>query len=929
MGRPVVYCDKCGKMLREDDFSRGQATTFENRSFCAECRPLESYPVAPAPPKPFTPKPFNKVSTTRIPKVPSGEFRIPPLDAHGAPPPAPPAPTPPSRAPLVIGGIVVGVVVLGLAMAMMSGGGRDKRSDSSSEERDVRIISGAPRASRGGDSDPPPQPVDPAKAAFAKAVEFRQQNPGNLAGQFRAFDDIVQRYGSSPLADVARRELTALQRRFTDELSQIIDQARVPLGAEDFKAVVELWQRSKSRYDLPDWVRSVDDKIRETNDMASSRFALARDQGVEAKKGNNAPELAKARDRVAKWGMPGFVEEFDRAIAAVTPEKTEATGKPLTPPTKEAEAYRAAWSEAALWVARRQIDVAAPLIQKAAELAKTPELKAEAARDLEDVGLVARAASEGRAILAKLAKGQKATLAYRDDSGALATVEGVVAACDGYRIELKKGEESVLLLVGEISGTCLGEAFRARPAKLPTDPRAVALLTLLEGDVEGAKKLVPEASLPEKALALAPLAADAARTVDPKENDARKLFADAESAWWDPVRGTDAAKIYKSLLADFGDTGFVRRNKAAIAARADGLREIFLSYGDLGASNNFKMGKHGNVEGWISSKDLDAAQLKESYVQLDFSVLADTEYRLWVQVGGCCQEVFTFFVQGTDLSAPNPKKASEMIAVPLGGDAVGAVKTPYSSLKKRHVDHTGPKEPDRWEWVQIPLPKYASAGPKSVRLLTLNKGFAVAAAVLSPSRPGPPKEADWKEWDRTKAEAPGYALYRSQAQTGGILREFWLGIPGGNVSDLTSHPNFPDKPTGSKVEGSFTAPRDWADEYGTRMRGWVHVPVSGKYTFWIAADDTAELWLSSDDTADKAKLQKLAVVSSYTAPDEWGKFPQQQSQPIELVAGRRYYIEALHKEGVGGDHVSVGWQLPDGRMERPIPGNRLSPWRKR
>lgn len=37
-------------------------------------------------------------------------------------------------------------------------------------------------------------------------------------------------------------------------------------------------------------------------------------------------------------------------------------------------------------------------------------------------------------------------------------------------------------------------------------------------------------------------------------------------------------------------------------------------------------------------------------------------------------------------------------------------------------------------------------------------------------------------------------------------------------------------------------------------------------------------------------------------------------------------FEALHKEGTQGDHVSVGWQLPNATYERPIPGIRLSPF---
>ncbi|MGI4736276.1 MAG: T9SS type A sorting domain-containing protein, partial [Janthinobacterium lividum] len=40
----------------------------------------------------------------------------------------------------------------------------------------------------------------------------------------------------------------------------------------------------------------------------------------------------------------------------------------------------------------------------------------------------------------------------------------------------------------------------------------------------------------------------------------------------------------------------------------------------------------------------------------------------------------------------------------------------------------------------------------------------------------------------------------------------------------------------------------------------------------------------------------------------------------------RYYVEVLHKEGDGGDFVSVGWTLPDGTAELPIAGSRLMPF---
>jgi hypothetical protein len=49
-------------------------------------------------------------------------------------------------------------------------------------------------------------------------------------------------------------------------------------------------------------------------------------------------------------------------------------------------------------------------------------------------------------------------------------------------------------------------------------------------------------------------------------------------------------------------------------------------------------------------------------------------------------------------------------------------------------------------------------------------------------------------------------------------------------------------------------------------------------------------------------------------------------QGIPLIGGQRYYIEALHKEGNGADHVAVGWRFQNGDFEGPIPGNRLIPY---
>ena len=167
--------------------------------------------------------------------------------------------------------------------------------------------------------------------------------------------------------------------------------------------------------------------------------------------------------------------------------------------------------------------------------------------------------------------------------------------------------------------------------------------------------------------------------------------------------------------------------------------------------------------------------------------------------------------------------------------------------------------------------------------------------------------------------------FEYQTAGGGVLREYWTGIAGMTVADLTGHANYPDNPDRRLyVTDGFEAPAGFGASYGTRMRGYVHPDISGNYTFWIASDDAGQLYLSTDD--DPANAVLIASVGTWTSRNEWDKFASQQSVEITLSAGQRYYIEAIHKDGGGADHLSVAWQLTEGTFEGPIGGAHLSPF---
>ena len=158
--------------------------------------------------------------------------------------------------------------------------------------------------------------------------------------------------------------------------------------------------------------------------------------------------------------------------------------------------------------------------------------------------------------------------------------------------------------------------------------------------------------------------------------------------------------------------------------------------------------------------------------------------------------------------------------------------------------------------------------------------------------------------------------------TGALKRDYWTGISGTAVSNLTSSANYPNTPSGSTQPTSFEAPTNWADNYGQRMYGLVNAPQTGSYTFYIASDDASELWLSTN--SDMANKVRVARVDSYTGSRAWTSFGIQASGGINLTAGQNYYIEAIHKEGGGGDNLAVGWKLPGSSTIDVIPGACLS-----
>ncbi|MEE2786674.1 MAG: M60 family metallopeptidase, partial [Myxococcota bacterium] len=144
----------------------------------------------------------------------------------------------------------------------------------------------------------------------------------------------------------------------------------------------------------------------------------------------------------------------------------------------------------------------------------------------------------------------------------------------------------------------------------------------------------------------------------------------------------------------------------------------------------------------------------------------------------------------------------------------------------------------------------------------------------------------------------------------GVWQALWKNVPGQTLDDLRRQPSFPDEPDETNILSTMESPANMMETYGVRLRTYLIPDEDGEYTFWIASDDEGELSLATN--RDWVNLQRIARVEGWTPFRAWTQSPTQRSGPIRLEANGVYAMEALMKEGRGGDHLSIAWARDDG-----------------
>ena len=344
------------------------------------------------------------------------------------------------------------------------------------------------------------------------------------------------------------------------------------------------------------------------------------------------------------------------------------------------------------------------------------------------------------------------------------------------------------------------------------------------------------------------------------------------------------------------DGGTLKVSFQNISANANNKGTVIIGVGNIKAGRQYLLS--------FSLKGTNNNRMLELYLRKSLAPYNDIAVRQLVKVSSNRKEVTLLFVP-----TESQKNASIGIDVPEQGDAFYLDNI---QLVQARVTMANVQDSVRFLYNATASAKTFSLGNIYVDAKNVKYRGRISLAAYSSAILMQASEAK-----------PTNVMPLAGQVTGTILYEQWFGVSGNSLPVN----NFNNKPDAVTQLSLFEGPVDAADNYASRIRGYVEAPVSGNYTFYIAGDDATELFLSSD--ADPEHKQKIAYNLSWTNAREWNKYPSQRSIPVALIAGKKYYVEALHKEGGGGDNLSVAWQLPTGLIEGPIPGHRLSPFNER
>ncbi|HLY11408.1 MAG TPA: hypothetical protein VKW04_19045 [Planctomycetota bacterium] len=835
MGREIVYCWKCATRLQGSDFDAGTAYRVGDKVSCPDCidelvadLPAEEQEAILHPPKrkeksqsvkkitgpiktqpdaadaPATRKGATGVrprtgTTGAVTKVRTGTTGAVPAAAGAgtgvrrrvtsAIPKAPPPPPeegaeeseggekPPmnekKKRLILIGGIGGGLLVLIVVLLILVVTKKEPPKNVPSALEDDKpvktpvVVAESPKEKQ-------------IKTLLKEGFDLKVKDPGSLGAQLKKFQEAAALADGTTMQPKAEDALDDVKTRIDKAVAAIDDQVKTPWTNNDFKPVLEAYEKAKGLHEFPEWKDKLDKKLSLTRNKMDDTFHQFKKQAEEARQNGEEAKIQEIKAIITKWESADYTEKFEKflqlmAAADPDPSKTPDPSrnsptpavKPLSPAMK---AFMPAWQEALLPALGRDFGAAAAAMTGAAARADSDEAKAAAADDAQALKDLGDLYADLLKTAGQTARLQSFTLEYQDQPGVWKKVAGKTLKVEPTRIEFKpdtpkdaKELPAIFIEITDLNAGSLADLYRAKKKSLSKkESDLLARFCLQEGALESARATGGNA--PDRFWHFAPEARDRAPKPASREFEARILYHQSEFEWRKPATKYNSIEKSKTLITDYTSTAIVKKYQPQIARRADTGKEFIFLPSDLGATgdyNQFKLRREDPA--WVTAKGIDFKDSLYNYIEAEFITLPNLQYRCWVYAGGCCQEVWNGSYQLSEGTTTNKGKS---VPIDPGGTMAAPLPIP-GGLKKTHDEHKPkpekgaktppehPKTPAKWDWISIPLPKAFSApGAKELRLLTDQLGFGVKYIIVSSTRTKAPDEALAKELAAQATSAP-------------------------------------------------------------------------------------------------------------------------------------------------------------------------------
>jgi tetratricopeptide (TPR) repeat protein len=746
----------------------------------------ESEPAkAPEPEQePAEPQVAPKFGTSKILKVKPTIMRRPPRDGHPAADRGELRSSGGGKTGLIVGGAVVAVAAV-IAAVVLMGGGSSKGPGGSSREAPGSIsprepVAVAPSPSIGDEpsnSGGRPTPVGRATpeeirarvgVLIAEASGDSNQPPGPILKRMR---DLMWEADLYPDMVKALNEAMA---PFQKKLKEEVDVAAAAVGKESEalaaqskygEAFVLLDERKRARPE-PEWTSAIDKLILDLRGRVDKEW----EELERRAKQEFDPRAARTiLEPVRGWGIETYarraealLKNLETAAAPAPPvpspgpkperepDPTPSPGAKPVPPANEGEAYESLWTQVAEHALRREYDSALKAVGAHEGTFVDAGTRRRALEDQRAVTLAKEMFDQAIEFLASGAGGLDVTLRVVDPMGRKRSVRGKVVRASTSRVELQGGGQSTEFVeLYEVEADSLYMVHRARKSKDEADAERAAYFFIFEGEPKAGRKAAGKseekipARLWEYAEAFAERLREERKAASPdrdaakREMEARELFYKAERAYRNIDQVALAVFDFKDVLSKYGDTEFVRRNRAQIEARADGGKEWLVRASDIKAASplwELKLLPGAPLDKvWLAKSDSTPNNYRQGWIEVSFYTAPGATYRIYVLAYGCCQETLKFFYQGNGVVGTGGQSAE------IGAQTSMVAPAP-TSLPATH-GHGGGQH--KWQWILL-TQGYTSGGGgvKKFRIMTEIGDVGIGYALATSTRTAPPRNSE-------------------------------------------------------------------------------------------------------------------------------------------------------------------------------------------